>query len=205
VRRVLFSAFNIGLATQPQVRGVCIALLAVLCLIMQLLVKPYKNDALNAIESASLLLHIALANIVMPWPKPYPLSIEVIVFLLIFIPSLFFFGWKVFTFFGAQCCSGVVDAPAEEAQEGGGAGIAGPAAIALSPISSSGYISATPRVHGLHGAPPRPQQQQQQQQQDRDGPAEEAVAMETGRPLSVFSRDLDSVHIFEISADDSEL
>jgi hypothetical protein len=103
VRRVLFSAFNIGLATQPQVRGVCIALLAVVCLVVQLLLRPYTLDALNTIESASLLLHIALAVVAMPWPKPYPLGVEVIVFLLIVVPSVLFFGWKAYNFTRALC------------------------------------------------------------------------------------------------------
>jgi hypothetical protein len=157
VRRVLYSAFNIGLATQPQVRGVCLALLAVVCLVVQLLVKPYKNETLNTIESASLLLHIALAVVAMPWPKPYPLGVEVIVFLLIFIPSLLFFSWKAYSVLGLQCCGGSGDVDSVEEMEGGGDSerLAGP-------TSPTPLATSQPRV--LHGEPSRPQQQHQQQQ-----------------------------------------
>jgi hypothetical protein len=95
VRRAVYSGFDIGFATLPAVRGVMMVLVSVTCLIIHLLIKPYRVEVINVVESCSLLLHIVLASVVSPFPMPYSLTVEIFIFTIVVVPSCLFVGWQV--------------------------------------------------------------------------------------------------------------
>jgi hypothetical protein len=53
---------------------------------------------LNLFEGVSLLLHLWLAIVIGPWNKPFSLGVEVVIFLVVVLPSSIFFSWKVYDF-----------------------------------------------------------------------------------------------------------
>jgi hypothetical protein len=94
-RRAIYSAVNIGLILQPSIQRMMTALCSLAFLILHLYVHPFKLTTLNLAESFSLLMHVALAIIVTPWPKPYPVAVEAIICLIVALPSLLFVAWRV--------------------------------------------------------------------------------------------------------------
>ncbi len=99
MRRAVYSALDIGLSLSPFAQRMMISLCALACLITHQHVLPFKDKVLNSVETASLILHVALSIVVAPWVKPYPLAIEAFICVLVVLPTLTFTSWRGFLWF----------------------------------------------------------------------------------------------------------